>query len=259
MIALELLWWAGWLYFAAWVALPLVLVAQLGPYGAAVTWLFLAPWSGLLGMALVHRLLPASEPGRFRMFSDSGSIRWALKGWAPSVYLTVFQPVGFQSPAFQRIVLWAFQARLATGALITSRTVIREPHHVRIGRASLVGEFAHLVCSYQARPGLLMVGDIEIGDGVLVGAYSHIGPGARIASGAILEHDVRVGPQTTIGSNARIGAGSAIYGGVRIGDGACIGKGCLVASGSVVADGARIPDGTVLSVRPSASAGLEAA
>jgi acetyltransferase-like isoleucine patch superfamily enzyme len=197
-------------------------------------------------MAAVHRLLPRSEPGRFRLFADRGSVRWALKGWAPSVYLAVFQPVCFMSEGFQRLVLRAFGARLGPGALVTSRTIIREPHHVRIGAATLVGEFAHLASSYQPRPKLLIVDDIVIGDDVLVGAHSLVAAGARVGNRCILEHAVSIGAHVTIGDDVHIGGGSTLYTGVRVGDGAVIGKGCIIPAGSMIPAGAVIPDGTVL-------------
>lgn len=243
---LELLWWAGWAWCAAWIAVPLLLLPALGPVAGLVAWAVLAPWSALLGMAGIHRLLPASEAGRFRLPGDAGSVRWALKGWAPSVYLTLFQPLFFQSNVFERLVLRAFGARLGPGAWVTSRTIVREPHHVRIGARSLLGENAHLICSYQPRPGMLIVADIEIGDDTLVGAYAHVAAGTRIGARCVIEHGVAIGASVVVGDDARVGAGSAIYNGARIGRGARIGKGCLIPSGSVIPDGARIADGTVL-------------
>lgn len=246
MIFLEILWWLGWAYFAAWAALPLLAVRVLGGGVGLIAWAVLAPWSALFGMAGLHRLLPRSDAGKFSLWADRGSVRWALKGWAPSVYLTVFQPLFFQSLRFQQVAMWAFGARLGRGALVTSRTIIREPHRVRVGPGSLIGEYAHLVCSYQPRPGILDVGDIVIGDAVLVGAYTQLGPGVRIGSGCVLEHAVRVGPHSTIGAASRIGAGTAVYNRVRIGDHVTIGKGCLIPSGTVIGDGVCIPDGTML-------------
>lgn len=245
MLIFEILWWVGWAWFAAWVALPLLAVPLLGPVAGLVAWLLLAPWSALIGMAAVHRLLPRSETGKFRLLADRGSIHWALKGWAPSLYLSVFQPVFFVSEGFQRLALRAFGARLAPGALLTSRTIVREPHHVRVGASSLVGEYAHLICSYQPRLKVLVVGDIEIGDETLVGAYCHLAPGVRIGSRTVLEHAVVVGAHSTIGDDTRVGEGTGIYNAVQIGSGVRIGKRCLIASGSVIPDGARLPDGTV--------------
>jgi hypothetical protein len=160
VILLNLLWWLGWAWFVAWTALPLVLLPELGPLAGGLAWAVLAPWSSLFGVATVHRLLPKGASGRHQMFADPGSVQWALKGWAPGLYLTVFQPVFFLSPAFQRVALGAFQARLGAGATVTSRTVLREPHRVRIGRGSVIGEFAHLVTSYQPRPHVLIVGGL---------------------------------------------------------------------------------------------------
>jgi acetyltransferase-like isoleucine patch superfamily enzyme len=243
---LELLWWAGWAWCAAWVALPLGAVAAAGPVAGVVIWAVLAPWSALLGTGLLHRLLPRSEPGTFRLPGDRGSLRWALGAWAPSTYLTLFQPVFFHSRSFQRIVLLTFGARLGPGAWITSRTILREPQHVRVGSRSLVGEYAHLICSYQPRPGLLIVGDIVIGDDTLIGAYSHLGPGVVIGSRCILEHATAVGARTWIGDDTRIGAGTAIYNGASIGSNVSIGKNCMIPTGAVIGEGARIPDGTIV-------------
>lgn len=248
MIILELLWWVGLAWFSAWVALPLLAMPFLGPVLGLVVWALLAPWSALAGVALIHRLLPASVVGTFRLFSDRGAVCWALKGWAPSLYLTVFQPICFMNEGFQRIALRAFGAHLAPGALLTSRTIIREPHHVRVGAGTLIGEYVHLICSYQPRSKLLVVGEIEIGDRVLVGAYSHIGPGVRIGADCQLEYAVRIGARSTVGAGTSIGAGSSIYNLVRIGDGVTIGKGCLIPSGARIPDGATIPDGTVMTL-----------
>ncbi len=245
MIALEVLWWLGWIYFAAWTALPLVLVGVLGPVLGGVAWALLAPWSARLGMATAHRLLPPSEEGTFRMFADRGSMRWALKGWAPAVYLTVFQPVFFLSPMFQRITLRVFGAQFAKGAQVTTRTSLREPHLIEIGRDSLVGEYVHLACSYQPRPGTLVVARIRIGDGVLVGAHSVLGAGCRIGSRTIVEAAVGIGAHTVIGEDSRIGADTSICNGVRVGNRVRIGKSCLIAFGAEIPDDARLRDGTV--------------
>lgn len=245
MLILELLWWVGWAWFAAWVALPLAAVPLVGPVYGFVIWAVLAPWSALLGMTVVHRMMPRSESGTFRLPGDAGSVRWALNGWAPSLYLTLFQPLLFTSRFFQRFVLRAFGARLAPGAWLTSRTIVREPHHVRVGSNSLVGEYAHLICSYQPRPGVLIVAEVVIGDDSLVGGYSHLAPGVTIGSRCVIEHAVAIGARTTIGDGSRIGAGTTIYNAARIGRNVCVGKNCLIPAGAVIADGAVIPDGTV--------------
>jgi acetyltransferase-like isoleucine patch superfamily enzyme len=246
MKPLELLWWAGWAYFVACAAAPLALVRHAGPIAGAVVWAVLAPWTALAGMALLHRLLPGSEAGKFRLPDDAGSIRWAMKGWAPSVYLTVFQPLFFLSPGFQRLVLRAFGARLGAGAWLTSRTIVREPHRLRVGRDTLIGEHAHLVCSYQPRPSVLVVDAIDIGDEVLVGAYSVLAPGVRIGSRSILEHQVNVAAHVTIGEGTRIGAGSCIYNAARVGSNVSIGKHCIILAGSVIPDGTAVPHGATV-------------
>ncbi len=257
MLILELLWWAGWAWFAAWVSVPLLAIGELGVVPGFVVWALVAPWSGLLGMAALHWMLPRSDPGTYRFPGDRGSVHWALKGWAPSLYLSLFQSTLFTSRFMQRFVLRAFGARLAPGAWLTSRTIVREPHHVRVGAHSLVGEYAHLICSYQPRPGVLVVADVVIGDDSLVGGYSHLAPGATIGSRCVLEHAVAIGAGTTIGDDSRIGAGTTVYNAVRIGHHVVVGKNCMIPSGSTIAAGTRIPDGTVL--RPAGPRSLEMA
>lgn len=243
---LSLLWWLGLAWFAGWAALPLLLVPVLGPFGAMIAWVLLAPWTALAGLTLVHRLLPDSEPGRFALPHDPGSIRWALKGWAPALYLTVFQPLYFTSEWFARVVLRAFGARIGAGAIVTSRTIVREPHHVRIGARTLVGEFVHLASAYQLRPGTLYVGSITIGEDVLVGAHAVLAPGVTVGDRCMLEHGVVLGANTILGAGTRVGEGTVIYTGARVGAGVRIGKRCFIHGGAVIPDGTHIADATVM-------------
>ncbi len=245
MNLLELLWWVGLAYIAAWAALPLLLIPLVGIYAGVVLGCVLMPWSALLGVALLQRALPDVAPGRYRMFDDPGSVRWAIRGWAPAVFLTLFQPLCFMSRWYQRLALRALGARLGVGAWVTSRTVIREPHLVSIGAGSLIGEWVHVICSYQIRPGLLLVGRVEVGDRVMIGAFSHVGPGARIGSRSLLEYGVSVSPRVTIGEDARIGAQTVLHSGARVGNGVRIGRACRVLENAVVPDGARLPDHTM--------------
>jgi acetyltransferase-like isoleucine patch superfamily enzyme len=251
---LELLWWAGYAWCVACVALPLLAVPAIGPAAGVVAWALLAPWSALLGMVLLHRLLPRAVTGTFRFPGDPRCTRWALAGWPASTYLTLFQPLFFNSRSFQRLVLVAFGARLARDAWVTSRTVLREPHHVQLGARSLVGEYAHLICSYQPRPGLLVVARIVIGEDNLIGAYCHVGPGVVTGSRCILGHGVVAGARTRIGDDTRVGAGTTIYNGARIGRGVSIGKNCLIPTGASIPDGTRVPDGTIVASPRRASA-----
>ncbi|MBK7367240.1 MAG: hypothetical protein IPJ04_04810 [Candidatus Eisenbacteria bacterium] len=213
----------------------------------------------LLGMAAAHGLMPPIEEGTFGPFSDRGSIRWAIKGWAPAVYLGVFQPLFFLSPLFQRTALRAFGAKLAANARVTTRTSVREPHLIEIGRDSLVGEYAHLATSYQPKLHTLIVGRIRIGDDVLIGAYCVLGAGCRVGSRTIVEFRVAIGARAIIGEDAFIGADTIIWVGARIGNGVRIGKSCVIAMGAVVPDGARLPDGTSwpAASSPAAAGGRE--
>jgi UDP-3-O-[3-hydroxymyristoyl] glucosamine N-acyltransferase len=243
---LDILWWLGWAFLATLIALPLLAIPHLGLIAGFVVWALLAPWTALGGLALARRLLPDSEAGVFRIPGDAGSTRWAMAGWAPTLYLTLFQSLFFLSIGFQRFALRTFGAKMGSGSWVTSRTIIREPHHVRIGARTLIGEYAHLSCSLQPRPGLLIVAPISIGDDTIVSAYCHLAPGARIGSRCTIEHAAVIGPRTTIGDDTTIGASTVIYGHAQIGCRVRIGRHCVLPTGTTVPDGARLSDGTIV-------------
>ena len=246
MTRFDLLWWVGWVWCLAWSALPAFLLQRYGMAVAIIGGGVLAPWSALIGMAGIQRLLPSSPSGTFQMFGDDGSVRWAMRSWAPSAYLALFQPLFFTCEGFQRVVLRAFGATLGRGALVTSRTTVREPERLRLGSDALIGEFVHLVFAFQPRPKLLLVGPIEVGARTLVGAHSVLSSGVRIGDDCLIEFHVAVGPGTRIGDRVRVGTGTTILGSVTVGAGARIGRACLVRSGATIEPGAVIADGAIV-------------
>jgi len=238
----EVLWWTGWAWLVAWVGAPLALAPWIGFPPALALAVVLAPWTGLAAVATVQRALPDVLPGRYRMFGDAGSVRWAIRGWAPGVFLTVFQPLFFMSRAYQSLALRALGARLGREAWVTSRTVLREPHLVSVGARSLIGEFANIACSYQPRLGVLIVDRVTIGDDVLVGAHAHLGPGCGIGDDVVIGHGCGLGPRVRVGRGSRIGAGSMIHRGATVGCDVRIGKACVVVAHTHVPDGTVVPD-----------------
>lgn len=252
MVTFDLLWWLGFVAVSAIVLAPLALLPALLSgtqpgtqlFLTALITLFLAPWISLLVLSFVHRLLPSPPQGKHRMFSDRGAIQWALRSWAPGLYLTLFQPVFFLSSTFGRLALRAFGARIDATSWVTSRTIIREPHAITIGARSVVGEYAHLVTSVQPSPKLLITGDIFIGQDTLIGAYSRLGPGVKIGDRTLIEHSVDISLDVQIGSDCRIGGGTAIYAGARIGDHCRIGKRSFIPAGAVLPAGTRLDDET---------------
>lgn len=91
--------------------------------------------------------------------------------------------------------------------------------------------------------------------GRLAGAWSWIGPGARIATGAVVEESVimagaEVGEGATVrnavvGMKAHIGPGSSVSGAAVVGSGAVVGAGCEIDLGMRVAPGAVLAPGSV--------------
>lgn len=73
-----------------------------------------------------------------------------------------------------------------------------------------------------------VAGDVEIGGSTVVLHHAHVGPGARVGRGviintaAVVEHDVR------IGDGAHVAPGALVLGGAGIGEGAFVGAGAQI-------------------------------
>ena len=72
----------------------------------------------------------------------------------------------------------------------------------------------------------------QLGEGVALGPFVHIGAGARVAAGS------RLGPHVSVGADARIGEGALIHSGARIGARVTIGARAIIHQNAVIgADG----------------------
>lgn len=74
--------------------------------------------------------------------------------------------------------------------------------------------------------------DVEVPEDAYIGAFSYVGPGAKLGKG------VAIYPQTYVGAGAQIGDDTILYPGVKVYHGCKIGNRCIIHSGAVIgADG----------------------
>jgi acetyltransferase-like isoleucine patch superfamily enzyme len=116
----------------------------------------------------------------------------------------------------------------------------------RIGRASRIGAFAHLL------PGAVIGRDANIGDHVVIGNDVLLGDrvtlacGAQVWDGARIEDDVFIGPNATLAGEHFPGGKPRPVRETRIRQGASIGANASVLPGLTIGPGARIGAGTVV-------------
>lgn len=101
---------------------------------------------------------------------------------------------------------------------------------VTIGKASNIGSYCRIATQSK----------ITIGESVLVGAYSYIGPGnhSQEGDGPLISQAMDIKGGVSIGDHSWVGAGAIILDGVKIG------KNCIVGAKALVKED--VPDGTTV-------------
>ena len=198
----------------------------------------------LSALHLIYRAIPAAPNGQFELFKDWGSILWAVENSFSIPCLRLFQGTLFVNEVFRFAILKALRCNVTYTSWITSRTVIANPRKIFVGERCIIGEFAHLCPSLQPRVGRLLIGEIHIGNDVLVGGYCRICPDVSIGNNSNLQAEIFVSYGTVIGNNVRIGARSILNERVKVGNNVRIGKDCRIEANTLIPDGTIIPNGT---------------
>src|ERR1019366_5693579 len=94
---------------------------------------------------------------------------------------------------------------------ITSRTIVTDFRKMHVGSGSLVGEYVHLIASYQPKPHILVVDDIYIGKNSFIGGYARIGAGTRIGDHTLVQMDVGISFNCLVGNRVSIGTFTRVY------------------------------------------------
>ena len=164
-----------------------------------------------------------------------------------ALYPTLFGSTGSR-PAIGRGVVIRNPKRINLGSrvLIDDYAVLdaRGRGAISIGQFASIGRFSTLA----AKDGVIELGaganigsycriatqsSVRLGESVLVGAYSYIGPGNHqqdSAGRSLIESEMEIKGGVEIGSHAWIGAGVTILDGVKIGERAVVGAHSLVLS-----------------------------
>ena len=89
--------------------------------------------------------------------------------------------------------------------------------------------------------------DVALGDSTVVMHHAHVGPGARVGRGVIINTAAVVEHDVTVGDGVHVAPGAVILGGASIDDGALVGSGARVLPGRHVGADAVVGAGAVVS------------
>lgn len=180
-----------WLAVAwRWHPLPAAIVAALGL-------LYAYPLLLILLGALMVRLLPKPAPGRIRTARDD---RRFMMLW-PLLLLVSFRSLSrslMLTPLGGQIWCRLTFRRYGRGSYVVSPDLVPEPWLVSLGENVLIGWHVTLAGHCTPRQGRLMLGEIRIEDGAMIGANAFIWPSVRIGRGAMVEAGAVVAPGTRI-------------------------------------------------------------
>lgn len=107
-------------------------------------------------------------------------------------------------------------------------------------RRSILDRLDDMTYTNIIHPRAILLGDVELAQGVFVAAGSIVGKSVTLArhaivnTGAIIDHDCK------IGSNTHIATGARLAGNVTVGND------CLIGIGAIVVQGTNIGDGTII-------------
>ncbi|MEZ5730377.1 MAG: hypothetical protein R3E48_21840 [Burkholderiaceae bacterium] len=230
--------------------------SSLAGLGSAWTYLsvFLLPgiWitsflviAGTLSLAHQH----AVRAGRFpRDLGSSLYFHRRLYGlcWTSVYYNSPAYMVCLAVPPLKRVTFRLFGYRGDMDFTVYPDTWIRDLPLLRFERGVYVSNKATIGTNIVSSSGDLLVGEVTLKAGALVGHLAMLAPGVTLAEGAEVGVGVAVGINSSLGPRAFVGPAATIEHGVQLGKATRIGACCYVASGTSVPDGARINSGSVL-------------
>lgn len=162
-----------------------------------------------VSLTTVGLILPRPKPGKYKLGSK-GAILWYLtllfgRIWGnPAIRFILF------SNALTRtIFLKACGAKISFTHTCSPHVEIHDPAMMVIGRGVIFGMHAKILGHYIAH-GHLILREVEIGDGTLVGGNVGIAPGAKIGENVMLEVSSTIFPNAVIPNNCHISRHSVI-------------------------------------------------
>lgn len=146
-------------------------------------------------------------------------------------------PVGWDTPVVADFDGLDDRARAASFVVAIGDSAVRARELERLDRLGL--QHATLVASTATVGG-------ELGVGCQVLEHAHVGPGARLGRGVIVNTAAVVEHDAVVDDHAHVAPGAMVLGGARVGEGALIGGGAVLLPFVTVGVGAKVGAGSVI-------------
>lgn len=192
----------------------------------------LSALSGLLAMiaavGLIHHLLPAVRPGRYKLLQDRMFFIWVSR----FILQRALLPPGLRELIFAHntlrfLALRALGARVAFGASMSSDVTVLDPWLLQVDEGAVLGT-GSLVAGHMIDRGELVLATVHIEADALLAARVMVGPGVRVRRGARVLTGAMVGERTDIGERAIVGADARVERDVRIAPGVRVGASTFI-------------------------------
>jgi len=171
--------------------------------------------------------------------------------WTSVYYCTPVYHLCLSIPVLKKLTFRLFGYRGSMAFTVYPDTWIRDLPLLHFGKDVYVSNRATLGTNIVTRNGGILVDEIRLDDGALVGHLAMLGPGVRLERGASVGVGSGIGLNTRIGEQARVGAMASIGHGVQVGRRAKIGDAAAVGPGVTVSDGVVTPQRSFISAHRS--------
>ncbi len=190
-----------------------------------------------LGTALCPRL----RAGRFPLMKGAVFFSWTFRMLLRRVVsVPGVKFLLFSNNLLRFLLLRGLGARVAFSANMSSDVELLDPALLSVGAGAVLGART-MISSHYIDQGMLVLGEIHVGEGALLAFDVGCGPGVRIGRRASIRPRSTVSVDVELGEGANVGMASVLEAGVILGAGARVSAGTFVPRGTRVQDGGRYP------------------
>lgn len=229
LVVLPILYSPGLWFTALWlIASPLVFAFLFG----TIAGLLSLPWQA----GIVKGVFPRDV--RFPIYA----LR-RLYGicWTSVYYFKPVYSIILSIPFFTAVTFRLFGYKGSLNITIFPDTWIRDLPLLRIDEGVYIANRATLGTNVNLTNGNILVGNVTLKKGALVGHRSNIGLGVTLGEGSEIGINCTIGLHAKIGNNSQIGGASGISHGSRIGNNTEVGVRSFVGTKAMVADNLSLP------------------
>jgi len=200
----------------------------------------------LIVIMLIREIVPKPPLGSVRIGKGSAYLKWLLaSGLAQVINCRLFAGP-FNMFHFSRyLYLRAQGTKLAFDATIHPSVSISAPSLLTVDRGAQLEAGVSIINIAHAM-GRVRIGEISIGEGVLVGAKVQLMTGASLGPNARIGPSAYIGPDVHVGLGTKIGEGAVLAAGVDLGSYVRVGAGAVIAEGASIGENAKIRAGSVI-------------